>query len=91
MAGPKINEKIYVEYNGRLSQILIEFTASGFYYLFQHSPSKLTNKLTEISNFILQENFKQLEKDLHKFESVYDHTKILEDFLVEKSFNALPH
>ena len=90
VAGPKINEKIYVEYNGRLSQILIEFTASGFYYLFQHSPCKLTNKLTEISNFILPDNYKQLEKDLHKFESVYDHTRILEDLLVEKSFSALP-
>ena len=90
IAGPKVNEKIYVEYNGTLSQILIEFTATGFYYLFHHSPSLLKNKLTEINRFILPDVHHQLEKKLSRLKKVEKQVEVLEEFLIEKSFKAIP-
>lgn len=90
IAGPKINEDIYVEYNGRLSQILVEFTASGFYYLFHHSPAMLSNCLTEINNFILPNEYDRLEKILLEITTAKKQVKVLEEFLVDKSFKAIP-
>ena len=61
VTGPKINKDIYVEYRGYLSQILIEFTASGFYHLFHVSPVKLVDYHFKLSRFVNKELFQQLE------------------------------
>ncbi len=90
IAGPKIKEKIYVEYDGLLSQILIEFTASGFYYLFHQSPSKLTNQLFEINNFVPTEIYNRLENKLCKLDSIEKQIKVIEEFLLDLSYNAFP-
>ena len=90
IAGPKINEDINVEYNGNLYQILVEFTASGFYYLFHISPSKLVNNLSNLSNFISSEMNKQLEQELLASDNIELRIKLLEEFLYEKLHSALP-
>ena len=90
IAGPKINEDIYVGYNGKLYQILIEFTASGFYYLFHISPSKLLNSLSNLSNLISSEINEQLEQELFASDNGEQQIKLLEEFLFEKLDNALP-
>ena len=49
ITGPKTLDDIYAVHNGKLSQILIEFTPSGFYYIFKKSPAHLVNKTTSFS------------------------------------------
>jgi len=90
IAGPKINEDIYVEYEGRLCQILVEFSASGFYYLFHVSPSRLTNSLSNLSYLVSPEINRQLEQELSGSDNVDQQIKLLEDFLFEKLRSALP-
>ena len=90
IAGPKLNKDINVEYDGKLSQILIEFTASGFYYLFHQSPSKLTNRLSDLNIFILPGEYNQLRNKLYDLDKVEDQVNLLEEFLIERSYNALP-
>jgi AraC-like DNA-binding protein len=90
IAGPKNSEDIFVEYDGKLSQILIEFTASGFYHLFHTSPSAFLNSLSELNNFIEQEHVQSLESELKKSSNVKEQIKILENFLLEKVHSASP-
>lgn len=90
VAGPKINENIYVEYDGKVSQLLVEFKASGFYYLFNSSPSKLINKLSGLNNFIAVEVYQQLENDLLEAANIEQQIELLVEFLFERSQAALP-
>ena len=90
IAGPKLSDKIFVEYNSQLSQILLEFTASGFYYLFQSSPSQLTNKITPLKNFIDPEIYKQLVIELKESDNIDEQILLIEEFLIDKSRQALP-
>ena len=43
IVGPKLRDDISVVYEGNLSQILVEFSATGFYYLFQGGISVQAN------------------------------------------------
>ncbi len=51
ITGPKTDQNIYVEYGGEVLQVLIEFTPTGFYYLFHNSPANYLNMLVELSHF----------------------------------------
>ena len=90
LAGPKVDGDIYVDYNGWLSQILIEFSASGFYYLFHISPSTITNTLSDLADLISFDLIIDLEKNLSNTETGDQQIAILEDFLFERSQLALP-
>ena len=90
IAGPKIDDNIFVEYNGRLSQILMEFSASGFYYLFHISPIQFINKLSDLNNPIFPEGQVELEKKLCRTKTVNEQIRLLEQFLIDLSANALP-
>lgn len=90
IAGPKISEEIFVEYNGHLSQILVEFSASGFYYLFHSSPLILVNKLSEVDNFIGLDDSKQLNAELEGSTSPDEQIQILQELLINKVHRALP-
>ena len=90
IAGPKIDQDIYVEYNGSLYQILVEFTGSGFYHLFHISPSKLVNNLYNLSDFIPSEINRQLEQELLESSSIEQQIKLLEEFFFERLHIALP-
>lgn len=90
IAGPKINEDIYVEYDGRLNQILFEFTPSGFYYLFNVSPAKLINSLSNLSDYVSCETYEQLKQDLLASDDIEQQIKMLEEVLFEKEQVSLP-
>ncbi len=89
IAGPKISENIYVKYDGILIQILIEFTGSGFYYLFKKSPETLLNGLVDLKKFISCEECNQLEETLLKQENENEQVKHIERFLLKKGSTAL--
>jgi len=90
IAGPKVSDNIYVEYSGKLYQILVEFSASGFYYLFHASPSQNLNTLSALKNFITLEITEHLERELIKSENIESSMNIIEEFLFDKLHNALP-
>ncbi len=90
IAGPKLSGEIFVEYDGNLSQILIEFTASGFYYLFHISPTKLVNNLVDLSNYSSLKTSDNLERKLLEKNEVDEQIKIMENFLLEKVSSARP-
>jgi len=89
IAGPKINEDIYVEYKGDLFQILIEFNASGFYYLFHHSPAKFLNGLTALSDVVPGDHINELESELREINELDGIVKLLEEFLLDRCQSAL--
>ncbi len=90
ITGPKTNDNNYVEYEGCLQQILIEFSASGFYYLFHSSPSLITNKLSELNNYIHSQECETLEQKLISADDPELHIQYLENFLFDKLQNAIP-
>ena len=90
MTGPKISEDIFVKYNGALSQILIEFTGSGFYYLFHKSPKALINRLIELQRFTLCNECDQLEEALIKMQNENEQAELIKKFLLERTSVALP-
>ena len=90
IAGPKTSDEIFVEYNGELSQILLEFSASGFYYLFHSSPSHLVNKLSPFNKFIERDIYQQLEIDLMESTNTDEQIEILQEFLIDRLHSALP-
>jgi len=90
IAGPKLNEDIYVEYDGVLFQILIEFTASGFYYLFDSSPSKFLNGLSNLNNLVPKEITEKLELELLECKKSNFMIKLIEEFLFNRIQCSLP-
>lgn len=90
ITGPKIDNNIYVEYDGELSQILIEFTPTGFYYIFHDSPSNYQNKLINFSEFTPGENVETLTAQLLASDDPDIQIEILQDYLRELSFHARP-
>ncbi len=89
IAGPKINEHIYVQYNGTLEQILIECTASGFYYLFHESPSLFINSLYCLDDILLPTESETLNEMLQHSNTLKRKIETLEKFLLKRSSNAL--
>lgn len=47
IAGPKTRSNIYVEHKGSINQILVEFTATGFYELFHRTAAAYCNQLVD--------------------------------------------
>lgn len=90
ITGPKIDNNIYVEYNGELSQVLIEFMPAGFYYLFHASPANFQNKLINFSEFLPGNNLENLTNQLLATDDPDTQLDILQDYLIEVSFHALP-
>lgn len=69
IAGIK-TEEICVQYEGKLSQILFEFTASGFYYLFHQSPVRFKNNLTELTRIFSSREVIELENKISKTDDI---------------------
>jgi AraC-like DNA-binding protein len=90
IAGPKVDEDIWVEYNGSLRQILLEFTGTGFFYLFHNSPFSLKNQLTDLKKFISSDTYSKLEAEINSYSDIDEQVKIIEDFFMDISYNALP-
>jgi AraC-like DNA-binding protein len=90
VTGPKTNQNIYVEYGSELLQILIEFTPSGFYYLFHDSPARYLNELVNLSHFEQDEIVEGLTNRLLATDNPEALIVILQDYLLERSYHALP-
>ena len=90
ITGPKTNQNIYVEYGVELLQILIEFTPTGFYYLFHDSPAKYLNELMNLSHFGHRETTENLKYQLLSTDNPDVQIDIIQDYLLELSFHALP-
>lgn len=89
IVGPKIGEDFSVNYNGFLSQILVEFTATGFYYLFHKSPKSYLNKIMNFTEFSLNDESHQLEDELKNCRDIFIQIEIMENWIIEKSNKAL--
>lgn len=90
ITGPKTDHKIYVVYGPELLQILIEFTPSGFYYLFHDSPANYLNELVNLSHFEHQKTVENLVEQLLKTDHPDRQTDLIQDYLIERSFHAIP-
>ena len=90
LAGPKVSEDIWVHYNGNLTQALVEFTASGFYYLFHLSPESLVDRLQVLESCVEEEIYNKLVFDLSAESNAEKSVDILQSFLVELSYKSLP-
>ncbi|MCD4664669.1 MAG: AraC family transcriptional regulator [Bacteroidales bacterium] len=91
ITGPKTTDEIYAIHNGKLNQILIEFTPSGFYNLFQQSPNTLVNTTAALSRLLPKRELLGLMKNLAKSKDYKIRIKLLEDFLLSyKSLASNP-
>jgi len=90
IVGPKVRDDIFVEYDGELSQVLIEFTAAGFYYLFHASPRTIINSISNLDNFVSTESKELLEMDLNKSDGIENQITQIHDFLLERRERAKP-
>lgn len=90
IAGPKTNDNIHVLYNNSISQILVEFKATGFYSLFHKSPINHTNCLTDLKKIISPTFCSQLESRLLMQNKINKQVEIIEEFLIDKSYKAIP-
>lgn len=90
ITGPKTAQNIYVEYGHDLLQILIEFSPSGFYYLFHESPASYQNILVNLSQFLPQATIGNLNGQLLKSDDRETQIDFIQDYLIELSFHALP-
>ena len=88
VVGPKTRDDISVIYNGNLSQILVEFSATGFYYLFHKSPANLANKFLDINEFLADNSTTQLDSKLKNCADKEQQVIIIEKWLLEKSYRS---
>jgi len=87
IAGIK-TEEIYVQYEGKLLQIIFEFTASGFYYLFHQSPVRYKNNLLELNRIFSSQEIAELNNKLSKTDDVDKHILLIEKLLMSKVNDA---
>jgi AraC-like DNA-binding protein len=89
IVGPKTRDDIVVNFNGKVKQILVEFSATGFYYLFHTSPSKLINEINSAELFL---NFDSpsLEIELKKTNDNSEILSLIETWILGISSNAIP-
>jgi len=90
ITGPKTDPNICVEYEGKLLQILVEFTPTGFYYIFHISPASFLNNLVDPSQFVPHETIENLNSTLLATDDPDIHIDIIQDHLIELSYQALP-
>lgn len=83
IAGIK-TEEIYVKYVGELLQILFEFTASGFYYLFHQSPVRYKNKLVEVNSGFSRQEVSRLCDKLLNTDGVDKQIDLIKSLLMTK-------
>lgn len=88
IAGIK-TEKIYVKYEGILLQLLFEFTASGFYYLFRISPVIYRNNLIPFRKIINNENIIYWLSKLYNNGGIDEKINVIESLLISRISNAL--
>lgn len=87
IAGIK-TEEIHVQYKGKLLQVLFEFTASGFYYLFHQSPVRYKNNLAELNRIFSFQEVKELSNRLSETDDIDKQITLIENLLMSKVSEA---
>jgi AraC-like DNA-binding protein len=87
VTGPKTLDDIYAAHNGKLSQVLIEFTASGFYCFFRRTPADYLNTTVALTNLMDGSNTGMLSDDLSKTDDPNEHAALIQQFMA--SMNIL--
>jgi AraC-like DNA-binding protein len=87
IAGIK-TEEIYVKYEGKLQQILFEFTATGFYNLFHQSPARYKNCLIEAAKIVSTQKISKILHCVSRTDDVNRQIGLMEDLLLSKVRDA---
>jgi AraC-like DNA-binding protein len=89
ITGPKTHDEIFAVHNGKLSQVLIEFTACGFYCFFRCSPGNYLNSTIALAKLLSSENIQKLNDKLSATDNSNQHVSIIQQFI--GSVNYLRH
>jgi AraC-like DNA-binding protein len=81
ITGPKTLDEIYALHNGRLSQVLIEFTATGFYCFFRETPADYLNTTMALTKLMDSSNAGILLDDLTKTDDPNEHAQLIQQFI----------
>ena len=82
ITGPKTTDDIYALHNGKLNQVLMEFTPTAFYYIFHYSPSELVNVTVSMSDLFPGQKPSELLNKLISSKNYRSRVKLLQEFLV---------
>ena len=82
LTGPKISDDIYALHNRKLSQVLIEFSPTGFFCLFGQSPRDFVNRTISLSRLNKINSINDLLKNLNQSDNYISHIEILQDYLL---------
>ncbi len=81
VTGPKTRDDIYALHYGKLSQVLIEFTVTGFFSLFGKTPLELLNITVPIDHLCRNSLVLKMTDDLTKTDNPNSHAEILQSFM----------
>ena len=82
ITGPKTTDDIYALHDGKLSQVLIEFAPTAFYYIFHYSPSELVNVTVSMSDLFPGQKPTELLNKLISSKNYRSRVKLLQEFIV---------
>jgi len=81
ITGPKTSDDIYALHNGRLSQVLIEFTATGFYCFVRRTPYDYLNTSVALGSIINGSHIEKLMDNLALTDFPNDHAALIQQFI----------
>jgi AraC-like DNA-binding protein len=81
VTGPKTRDDVFALHNGKLCQVLIEFTAVGFYCFFHCSPVKYLNATVALGSLVPLCNVQILTNDLSRTDDHQQHAALIQQFL----------
>lgn len=87
--GPKVNNNISVFHKGIINQVLVEFSAIGFYSLFNYSPFKLKNLLSAFNSVKPKDEFEEFENKLAQKNDINESAEVIQDFFIAFSEQAI--
>lgn len=88
ITGPKTTDDIYAIHNGKLSQVLIEFAPSAFYYIFHFSPSALVNTTVSLFDLFPDQNIAELLNKLKTSKNYLSRSKLLQEYIISNKNKA---
>jgi AraC-like DNA-binding protein len=86
VTGPKTRDDLFALHNGKLSQVLIEFTASGFFCFFRRSPGQYLNTTVTLDQLYTNANIQKLTTDLAATDEPDQHAEIIQRFIASADY-----
>ncbi len=94
ITGPKTTDDIYALHDGKLNQILIEFSPASFYYIFKISPSEFVNTTVPMTELFPGKIINAMMGKLRSSKNYRTRVKLLQEYIVSiqgKSTTAIPY